>query len=1681
MNKFLTIIFSVICAVSIAQSPASNGKWSVDFQKDRAFVENTGYYNNRNWRNESDPVLYAFNENPFYVFFSKKGITYRIDKTWKDPKWSRQNGDDPQKKRNIQTVLVRAEWVGANKNVEIVAEETTPFYYSFVVKDPLTSTISNDSRVAGFKKITYKNLYNNIDVEYLIHPQGGVKYNVILHPGADPSQVKLHYETHQNRLVEGQTTLALNAKGQIEITSPLGNIIEHAPVSHYNGNGAEIKTHYVLNNGVLSFELDNYNPAIGATIDPWIISPPFSTSSAVWEVETDAAGNVYAIGGETPMQLRKYDPAGNQQWIYNTPWDTASVWLGTLATDAAGVSYVTSGVEANMHKVTTAGAFVWATSPPGAQSFNSEWWSITFNCDQTKLIVGGTLVNGIISFDFFAAVFEINTATGAVLGSQTVAQTNIGGFGVTPVEIRSISSSKNAKYIFLTHQQVGAMNQNISLCPTNTPVFQVPNQRVLGYKCENYLPATQNGGGLKAIIANETFFYTHTGDQLRRWNVNTGALINMIAIPGGAAATSFGTTSVRCSGLAVDDCGNVYVGSMDRVLKYDANLNLLQTAMVPFNVYDVSVNSNGEVIACGAQQNNGSTNRNGRIESVAMTACAQFTLVCCDANICPVPPMCTTDAPTSLIGGSPGGTWSVSPATPALNTTTGVFDPAQAGQGTYTVTYTLACGAESTTITVNTCTALTLCVETNGDITVTGGTGPYTWAAFQPGSTTTVTNAATCTACGGTWNAFLSTCLDGIFPVTSCSTPAGYVDFATGITVTPPFGNNQLQVTDNTGTQVQFDPATLVPCSTVCDATINAAGPFCANAAPVNMTAVNSGGTWSASCGACINATTGQFNPATATVGNNTITYTLPCGDSENITVVVNAAQTATFSFASPTYCTSEPNPTPTVTGTPGGTFTMSGAGSINASTGQINLATSGNGSFIVTYTTAGPCPATETFNVTISSGFNATITAAGPFCSNDSPVQLVSVDPGGTWTATCGACITAGGMFDPAQATVGANTITYTIGGACGATDTETITVTAGQSAAFSFASSAYCTSEPNPTPTITGVTGGTFTISGAGIINATTGELNLAASGNGTYTVTYTTPGPCPGTATFNITISNAFDATITPAGPFCNNAAPVQLVAASAGGTWSATCGPCITAGGIFDPSLATIGNSTITYTIGGACGDVDTEVITVNVGQSAAFSYASGAYCLSDPNPNPTVTGVSGGTFTIAPAGSINATTGQLNLASTGAGSYTVTYTTPGPCAGTATFAITISGAFNATITPAGPFCSNASAVQLVAASPGGTWTANCGACITAGGMFDPTAAGAGTFTITYTISGTCGATDTETIVVNPAQNAAFTYPQATYCVSDPNPTATITGTPGGTFTIAPGGTINASTGVINLASTPAGTYTITYTTPGPCGATSTQSVQVIQTANTTITAVGPFCTNDPLVFLTAASPGGTWSGPGIVDPASGAFSPALAGAGTAAITYTIAGACGGTSSTNIVVNQSPTANVAPDTITVLQGGAIAFDGTATGGSLVWNGPNNFISITEDITILNAGAQNAGNYVLSVTAPNGCTAVDTGYVIVVPIPQDIWIPNIFSPNGDGNNDIFFVRGDGLNDFELKIYNRWGNLIFESVVQQQGWDGRQNGKPVDSGVFVYVVTYRDNNGDQQVISGNVTVVQY
>lgn len=119
--------------------------------------------------------------------------------------------------------------------------------------------------------------------------------------------------------------------------------------------------------------------------------------------------------------------------------------------------------------------------------------------------------------------------------------------------------------------------------------------------------------------------------------------------------------------------------------------------------------------------------------------------------------------------------------------------------------------------------------------------------------------------------------------------------------------------------------------------------------------------------------------------------------------------------------------------------------------------------------------------------------------------------------------------------------------------------------------------------------------------------------------------------------------------------------------------------------------------------------------------------------------------------------------------------------------------------------------------------------------------------------------------------------------------------------------------------------------------------------------------------------------------------------------------------------------------------------------------------------------------AGTYTLSVKDQHGCVGSDTIQVFPKACARGIFFPTAFSPNGDAKNDVFraVVYGE-IKRFTLSLYNRFGQLVFTSGNYQRGWDGSVNGKPQDSGPYVWICSWVFADGNAGNEKGTVLLLR-
>ena len=185
--------------------------------------------------------------------------------------------------------------------------------------------------------------------------------------------------------------------------------------------------------------------------------------------------------------------------------------------------------------------------------------------------------------------------------------------------------------------------------------------------------------------------------------------------------------------------------------------------------------------------------------------------------------------------------------------------------------------------------------------------------------------------------------------------------------------------------------------------------------------------------------------------------------------------------------------------------------------------------------------------------------------------------------------------------------------------------------------------------------------------------------------------------------------------------------------------------------------------------------------------------------------------------------------------------------------------------------------------------------------------------------------------------------------------------------------------------------------------------------------------------------------------------------------TTTFSVTTIDANGCTASAEVLVEVAPKLEIdlGNDT-TICRGKVLVLDAGISNLKYKWNNGAN----TKSIMI-----SSAGSYTVTVIGAYNCTATDTIQVQLENCDSKIFVPTAFSPNGDGYNDELLLYEMGGHTFkELKIFNRWGNMIFESKNLNTSWGGDE----IESGVYIYLLNYYDEEGFEMTAKGNITVIK-
>ena len=801
------------------------------------------------------------------------------------------------------------------------------------------------------------------------------------------------------------------------------------------------------------------------------------------------------------------------------------------------------------------------------------------------------------------------------------------------------------------------------------------------------------------------------------------------------------------------------------------------------------------------------------------------------------------------------------------------------------------------------------------------------------------------------------------------------------------------------------------------------------------------------------------------------------------------------------------------VNGTPAG-FSYS-----NTTTNALGITTANANCGTVQYrVVAGtsPCQAiSNTATVTVLKA--SRITPSGPQCSG-SPLDFDACPSGASysWSVSSPAgtsAIPASGSGQSFSFTSSNNTgsnqtftvnasITYQ-GLTCSQTFTPTI-VSPPLSGTISGTTS-ICVGSTS-TLTSNGNTGGTWSSSNTNVatVNAT-GVVTGVSAGTATITYVVNATSPCTGSSSAQIdltVVAPPNSGTISGSSTICETGTTTLASNGNTGGTWSSSNTAVATVNSSGVVTAVATGTATITYTVNA------TSPCTTNSSSTFNITITSGA---SAGTLSGTTSVCQGNTTTISSNGSTGGTWSSSNPAiatvnasgvvtGVSAGTVVISYTTTlSGCSGNdvATISVTVLSGPNAgVLSGLTSLCENATTTLTTNGNPGGTWTSSNNSVLTINSNGVVTAVGPGTATVTYSVTtspngctnSSSPSISTINITINPIPTISVNNP--TICSSQ---IATLIASPsisGGTYAWTPNGQTTASISVSPSITT---TYGVIYTANGCSSASASSTVTVNNSSNVSfvadqLTGCAPLTVN--LSNTTTGSSNCVWNlGNGqTISGCNASYTFTQVGCYDITLSSISNGCTSSTSITDyICVESSPIASFNSST-TVFndENNNVNFSNTSVGAdNYIWNFGDGQTSTIENPSHYYTNTSNGIVVQLIAISDLGCID-STSITIPYEEAEVFWVPNSFTPDADEHNQVFFpvfTSGFDPYNFEMLIFDRWGELVFESHNANLGWDGSYgpNARKAQDGTYTWKISFKSlYNDKRKSVLGHITLMR-
>jgi len=387
-----------------------------------------------------------------------------------------------------------------------------------------------------------------------------------------------------------------------------------------------------------------------------------------------------------------------------------------------------------------------------------------------------------------------------------------------------------------------------------------------------------------------------------------------------------------------------------------------------------------------------------------------------------------------------------------------------------------------------------------------------------------------------------------------------------------------------------------------------------------------------------------------------------------------------------------------------------------------------------------------------------------------------------------------------------------------------------------------------------------------------------------------------------------------------------------------------------------------------------------------------------------------------------------------------------------------------------ITPSQTIC--VGETVLLSASGGVTysWSPSAGLSAITGPATEATPQETTTYTVLITTEEGCEVLRETTITVVFDEPGGLVYPTVNMCQGN---NAQLIAEDGFTWTWSPSSSLSDAF-VQNPMAFPEVTTTYQVSITNACGEGVSQVTVEVIIPNVEVFGGGTICKGQ---FIEAWATGGTeyfWTPPGFAFPPYGQatlLSP------PETMAFSVAGiddnGCGGQDSVWVYVLPLPEVNAGPDQYFEFPGSVYLF-GNTFGLEYQWSPPDHLSCTDCPYPVADPPVETW--YYLSTVDHNGCVGIDS--VFVKPF-YPIWVPNTITPNNDGINDVFYAVGVTIEGYHLQIFDRWGNLVFESRNPEEVWNGGIGDHYVQNDTYIWTIEY-DSIDRRERLVGHVNVIR-